>query len=191
MRGAARAKAIERTLSDIKFLLIAQNHPERIFEVQNIWRTAGQQNVAPIRFYLPHAAHDFVQSEIALNGNFFDAATLEAANPFFQDGAVILDIGANIGNNALYYACVRRAQKVYAFEPMSDLFAILKENVHLNALENIIEMHNFALGEKESFASVLVRPFTNLGASAIKETAEGFLKIKSLDELQSQHAKTI
>ena len=164
-----------------------KNHPDCILSVKNVWHTATDLNTPPIRFYLPDALDDAVQGDIALHNNFFDLNTIEAANPFFPDGANILDIGANIGNNALYYACVRRAKKVIAFEPMADVFAILQKNVQLNNLENTVFPQNFALGEKAGNASVLSRPLFNLGGSEIKADEKGALKIQSLDELEAQN----
>ena len=187
LRGDAHFLEIRGELRRQSFLQILPSHPDYIFEIPNIWHAAIDENAPPIRFYLPDAMHDFIQNRIALSNSFFDVDVIESANPFFPDGANILDIGTNIGNNALYYACVRRAKKVIAFEPMADVFAILQKNVQLNNLENVVFPQKFALGEKSGNASVPRRSLENLGGAGIWEDSKGLLKIKSLDELEAQN----
>lgn len=66
----------------------------------------------------------------------------------------VLDIGANVGVTALYFADVFPAAKVYAFEPVPDNFAVLQKNVANCAR---IRGLNYGLGaadaELEMFAS--------------------------------------
>ncbi|MCX5784267.1 MAG: FkbM family methyltransferase [Elusimicrobia bacterium] len=60
---------------------------------------------------------------------------------------VVIDAGANIGIFSLYaYAC--GAKKIYAFEPVSETYEILKKNINLNHLEKMIVPVNIALGKK-------------------------------------------
>lgn len=49
--------------------------------------------------------------------------------------STVIDIGANIGVYALY-ASQRRGTHVYAYEPMSDNFTLLKENIEINGLSS-------------------------------------------------------
>lgn len=55
------------------------------------------------------------------------------------EGAVILDIGANIGVNTLVMAsaCAGRGGTVHAFEPQRLVFQMLCGNVALNSLDNV------------------------------------------------------
>lgn len=55
------------------------------------------------------------------------------------EGAVILDLGANIGVNTLVLAaaCAERGGTVYAFEPQRLVFQMLCGNVALNSLDNV------------------------------------------------------
>lgn len=57
----------------------------------------------------------------------------------------IVDIGAFIGDTAIYFAS-KGAKKVIAFEPAKNLFYIALQNVQLNGLGSIICMRNEAIG---------------------------------------------
>ena len=56
-------------------------------------------------------------------------------------GKVVLDIGANIGDSAVFYS-LKGATKVIAFEPAKENFSLLLENIRLNNLsEKIIPLN--------------------------------------------------
>jgi len=59
-------------------------------------------------------------------------------------GAVILDVGANIGIFSLY-ACMNGAKKVYAFEPNQQAYDLLSENVLRNNLTHHIVAKRLAI----------------------------------------------
>ncbi len=53
-------------------------------------------------------------------------------------GAVVVDVGANIGMFALHAARTCGAARVYAFEPFPESFALLRRNVEHNHLDAIV-----------------------------------------------------
>ncbi len=67
--------------------------------------------------------------------------------------AVVVDAGANIGLFSLY-ACARGAGKIYAFEPVRETYAILKNNIAANRLEKVVSLVNAALGAKQGTAKI-------------------------------------
>ncbi|HWX54004.1 MAG TPA: FkbM family methyltransferase [Verrucomicrobiae bacterium] len=62
---------------------------------------------------------------------------------------VILDCGANIGMATLYFKWLYPGAQITAFEPDPSTFAVLKDNISANRLEDV-EIHNVALGKEES-----------------------------------------
>jgi len=66
---------------------------------------------------------------------------------FYKDGTDILDIGANIGYNSLMFSDYG---PVHAFEPL--FYKVIKLNVENNALKYDINVHPFALSDKEDIA---------------------------------------
>lgn len=61
------------------------------------------------------------------------------------DGAVILDLGANIGVFSIYAATTARDVTIYAYEPMPDFFRLMEENVCLNGIEAAVKCFNSAV----------------------------------------------
>lgn len=68
-------------------------------------------------------------------------------------GAVVVDVGANIG--AFTLAAARRAKTVYALEPVGDNFEALCENVELNGGRNI-SLHRLAMSGTDGEAQISV-----------------------------------
>ena len=72
-------------------------------------------------------------------------------------GAVVIDIGAYVGDSAIFFACAG-ARKVYGYEPFEATFAAAGRNVQLNGLQSVIELRRVGLGaEAKTMAGVLVR----------------------------------
>jgi FkbM family methyltransferase len=62
------------------------------------------------------------------------------------DGAVILDLGANIGTFSVYAATTARDVTIYAYEPMAEFYRLMKENIRLNRLDGAVKCFNSAVG---------------------------------------------
>lgn len=64
-----------------------------------------------------------------------------------QDGWTIIDIGAGLGDFAISVAYAHPRCHVYAYEPFPESYALLQENIHLNAVDTV---HTFpiAVGAK-------------------------------------------
>lgn len=80
-----------------------------------------------------------------------------------RPGATVLDLGANIG----YYTVmmgkiIGPTGKIYAIEPEPRNFDLLKQNISLNGMDDMVEARNVAAGEKEGKARFYVSEFSNL-----------------------------
>ena len=73
------------------------------------------------------------------------------------------DVGANVGLYSVYAAKFRRC-RVYAFEPESQNFALLVENIALNQVGENCQPACVAISEKSALGSLLVRYVTKGGA---------------------------
>jgi len=82
--------------------------------------------------------------------------------------ASVLDIGANVGITALYFAQVFPNARIYAFEPAPDNFAILQRNI---ANCPRIRGFNFALGAKDATLELFASDSPlNFGGYSLHET---------------------
>lgn len=79
---------------------------------------------------------------------------------------VIMDIGANIGTTALFYANLNKTAIIYAFEPHPELYKRAKENVSLNAFNNI-NLINIGVGEKKEILKLYEVNKNNPGMNRI------------------------
>ena len=71
----------------------------------------------------------------------------------------VVNIGANVGLYTILCGCLANQGTIYAFEPDSENFLKLKENILLNNLNNIV-VHNCALGS-ENKKMILYRDSLN------------------------------
>ena len=75
---------------------------------------------------------------------------------------VILDVGANTGNHAIYLS--KGSSRVHCFEPNPEAYERLVENIELNGIKNI-QCHQLGLGNEDGIASFQVNLDGNLGNS--------------------------
>lgn len=66
-------------------------------------------------------------------------------------GDISVDVGANFGWHTVSMAeCVAKEGQVFAFEPNSEMFGVLEQNIALNDLESQTTAINAAVGEVEA-----------------------------------------
>jgi FkbM family methyltransferase len=82
----------------------------------------------------------------------------------FASGEVFYDIGANVGIYTLYAATTGKAAKVIAFEPESQNYAVLNENVFLNNLQDRVACVNIALSDVDKLDWLYLSEFSPGGA---------------------------
>lgn len=71
----------------------------------------------------------------------------------FELGAVMADVGANVGTYTIWAAAVRGA-KVFAFEPESQNYALLCRNIALNGLSDSVTAFCAALSDETGFGTL-------------------------------------
>jgi FkbM family methyltransferase len=75
-------------------------------------------------------------------------------------GNIVIDVGANVGVAAAFFAVICEARLVHCFEPVAPVFRVLRENVgHLSACV----LHQEALSSRDGNASITYYP----GAAAM------------------------
>ena len=91
------------------------------------------------------------------------------------DGAVVIDLGANIGVFSIYAATTASKVRLYAYEPMPDFFKLMQENVRLNGLDNTVKCFNLAVAadsaDRELFVAGTDFFFPTLVPSKSEEAA--------------------
>ncbi len=123
----------------------------------------------PIYFTLTNT-RDTIQKE-HLAGRFYEPEELEIIAKHCPKGAVFADIGANIGNHALFALKVLGVKKLIAFEPNPVAIAILQSNLGLNGVIERCDLRHlgFGLSDKAQggLAMAVARPNKNLGGGKL------------------------
>jgi len=97
-------------------------------------------------------------------------------------GKEVVDVGANIGDTAIYFA-VNGAKHVYAFEPYPFSYKIALKNIKLNKLEKKVTLLNEAIG-KENKTIYIDENYENTGGDDLKEFKRGKkIKVVTLEEI--------
>lgn len=85
-----------------------------------------------------------------------------------RPGSIMVDVGANIGNHAIYLS--RYFDRIICFEPSPEIAARLKSNIKLNGITNI-QVENVGLSNRDAMMHFKLNKSGNLGASGFQAEA--------------------
>lgn len=104
-------------------------------------------------------------------GKFYERADLDRLAQELPVGARVIDVGANVGNHALYFATVMGARRVTCIEPNPVAIEALRANVQANGLGDIIILDALGIGLSDASDGgyKIKRHATNLGAARLKK----------------------
>jgi FkbM family methyltransferase len=127
-----------------------------------------------VSFYVENQA-DFIQG-IHATGHFYEEEELAIIAKYFPKGGVFVDVGANVGNHSLYVGLFLAARKIIAFEPLEEASRILRCNVALNSLTDIMVHHQVGLAAAAGTATIAEAHDCNLGGTRLA-SGEGALTL--------------
>jgi FkbM family methyltransferase len=109
-------------------------------------------------------ANDVIQRHL-VRGRFYEEEELERVASLLPRNAIVLDIGANIGNHTLYLATIPGVQRIYPVEPNPEALMLLEANIQANECFNVdTRFCGFAFSN-EPRRLTLRTPPGNLGAT--------------------------
>lgn len=88
---------------------------------------------------------------LAAMGTAFEPNMVELFQTLIEPDDVVLDIGANIGLTSILFSSL--SKKVYAFEPSTSTFKILRENLARAKVNNVLAL-NIGCGERRESLSI-------------------------------------
>jgi FkbM family methyltransferase len=182
-----KTKASPRAMQGRRLFRAAMDKTRRPFRFQ------GREFVLEIPECFPHA-DDVVLNDFA--EIYFENHYL-AGFPYrpIENGAVVLDCGANIGAFAVYVAGLAADVRVLAFEPEPQTFAALERNVKLNQLSSRVECLPFGLSDKVAVKTLLINPDcftmhhfvdTPVDASRAGKTATQSIQCMTVDQIMEE-----
>lgn len=116
--------------------------------------------------------HDLIQRE-HLSGRLYEAEELAVIGRHLAEGATVLDVGANVGNHAIYFAKCLGAARVIAVEPGRRQCRLLRYNVDLNGVEDVVEVHRVALSDHSGTGTLVLENPWNLGSAHLSYSEAG------------------
>lgn len=137
------------------------------------------------RICLPSADTDQVQSKIKLEQAPYELAMLQDMASRVQRGQLFVDIGANVGNHALYMAVIGGSE-VVAFEPNPELCDALNRSANANRANGHLHVKQCALGAQNARGRYQQERPDNLNAQVI-EVGDGEIEIVPLDSVHFDH----
>ncbi|CDF83005.1 hypothetical protein PKB_1647 [Pseudomonas knackmussii B13] len=126
---------------------------------------------------------DLIQNQLARE-HFFEVAELSETLLCLPKQARILDVGSNIGNHALFFACIGEAAEIHCFEPAEHIAEQLEVNFRINEIEpSRYGIHRLGIGASSGRASLDRIDTSNLGATSLKNDEHGQIEVETLDRL--------
>jgi FkbM family methyltransferase len=84
------------------------------------------------------------------------------------DGCIVLDIGANIGDSAAFFA-LRGAKAVYSFEPFHATYLQAKTNIELSNLADRVQVLNVGISFRQEERLAAYEPSASIGLTTLPE----------------------
>ena len=114
---------------------------------------------------------EYVDRYSAVEG-IFERPFVNYVKSMLPKNSVMLDIGANIGNHAIFLAAGCR--EIHCFEPNPKVAERLRRNIAHNDLTKRITVHEYGLGDRDEVLTFAENCDGNLGASKFVKAGEEF-----------------
>ncbi|PSO43387.1 hypothetical protein BRC19_00795 [Candidatus Saccharibacteria bacterium QS_5_54_17] len=123
-------------------------------------------------------------------GRFYEPGMLKFIEKLEPEGTII-DVGANIGNHAIYLGAFTDCQKVIAIEPHPGINQHLTDNVEQNGLASKIDVHHIAVGDKAGKCNIESNSERYRGTAQVLPDSQGSIPIKKLDNLAQKRKVSV
>jgi len=129
--------------------------------------------------------HDDPIQDCHRAGRFYEADELAELARLLPERPAVLDVGANVGNHALYFALVCGARRVMVVEPNPLALEPLVANVLANGLDDVIELTTlgFGLSDAPGGGYSMKAHDRNLGATRMFAGTGGPLEVRRGDDV--------
>jgi FkbM family methyltransferase len=126
---------------------------------------------------------DHIFRMVHSSGDFYESALLNNLARYLSAGDTVVDVGANIGNHALFLAAVMGCN-VIAVEPNPVSVNLLRAMIDRNALAEKIRVIVAGVGINSGKAKIHYDPLAhNLGSATLTMDPCGDIPVQTLDEM--------
>ncbi|MDH3288197.1 MAG: FkbM family methyltransferase [Betaproteobacteria bacterium] len=134
---------------------------------------------------------DLIQRHF-LRGEFFEFAELRFVRDNMRKGAAIVDVGANVGNHAVFLSRFLEPKRILVLEPNVELFDALNYNLRANGVTDAdTSFLGLAIGAKGKNYELSIKDLNNVGAGHLIESSSGTIRSEPLDAIVRDHVDLI
>lgn len=130
------------------------------------------------RYQIAVPEGDHIGEVIRTSGHPYEQDLLRTLAPFVWPSHVVVDVGANVGNHALYFA-VTRGAFVHAFEPNLESRRYLRRSIAASQIRHVM-VHPEALSDECGSAALVAAE--DLGLVRVETAAAGDIAVRRLDQ---------
>lgn len=134
-----------------------------------------------------HSDDEYIYGLIKENKQFYEHDLLDLIRRIPLKSGAIVDVGANIGNHSVFFALIMR-RATHAFEVSPSNLAVLRNNVELNGVADLVHIHEYGLFSENTTCSIVENP-ENMGQTRIGVVgpeAENVIELKRLDDVMDE-----
>ncbi|WP_325464065.1 FkbM family methyltransferase [Pararhizobium sp.] len=119
--------------------------------------------------------HDYIGRKIYRKGHFEREnvdrlLSVLRRHGLLRDGAVLLELGGNIGTQTIYFALSKAFRRIVTVEPDPRNFSLLQTNIAQNRLGDVITTVNSAAGESQGTLDFFLHPDNHGKSSALRQS---------------------
>jgi FkbM family methyltransferase len=161
--------------------------PTHLVQGQRITRTDGtivKFEIGDQEFqFLVTDPHDSIQAH-HFAGQIYELEELTLISRHLEPGCRILDVGANIGNHAIWFEKSSRADRIVVVEPQAPAISLLKANCLLNSTRRIDQSFlGVALGKENGRGRIEIAESYNAAGGRLILDENGPVQVASGDDL--------
>lgn len=120
---------------------------------------------------------DIIQQYWARN-SFYEENELKHMAQHIKPQSIIVDVGANIGNHAMWFDKNVNPKKIFVFEPHPRAISLMLQNAAYNYCHTIcFDYIGCALGKKQEKCVFKEYQLKNLGGTKLKTQDDGFIDV--------------
>ncbi|MCR8723708.1 FkbM family methyltransferase [Frigidibacter sp. ROC022] len=156
----------------------AKGRPLRLAPMEQV---LARIDGTPVQFHL-NMENDPIQ-HCHRHGRFYEAEELAELVRLVPKRASILDVGANVGNHALFFALFHDARRIIVVEPNPLALEPLVANVLGNRLDHVIQLQylGFGLADRDEAGFSMKPHDRNLGATRMFAGTDGPFSVRRGD----------
>lgn len=137
------------------------------------------------KYTVTYISDDLYIGKLISRGYEWDGWMRNYISKYYKQGTDILDIGGNIGYNALMFSDYG---PVHTFEPL--FYNIINKNVSQNKLKNPVNVHPYGLSSKQESLKIFYPKDTNYGHCSVHQDSGhsdkfDVINVEKLDDIYS------